>query len=679
MITTPQATPTMNALPYTPYAELSTTQLLDRYQQILMKAPALITILSGSDLVFELVNDSYQQLFSGRVLLGKPLLEAVPEIKGQPIEAILNNVLDTGKTYLGAEVLITLIREKKTLEDAYFNFIYQARLNTEGRVDGILVFAFEVTEIVKTKKLAEENESYLRSLVLNAHYSLMILRGKDLIVETVNQEMTRILNKPIEEVIGKPLSEILSPDDNSELQELLKKVYQTGKAYTSEEKVFYFDSPEGRITKYVSFFTDPIFNAAGQVSGVISSGVDITEKVQTRKLLEKSLNTQQLLINELSRSNRKLEEANANLRALNLHLNTSRQELQQSKGMLQFSIEAAKIGTWSLDLNTMVPAFSARQKELYGFHPTEEVGVNELVNQVVAEYRDKSAELMQQVIVRGGLYDLNFPVLGFHDQKLRWLRVLGSLKTDASGGKSYFSGVSIEITEQVEVELRKDHFINIVSHELKTPLTSAKVYVQILQQKADEQGYKYFSDTLKKADLKLDKMTGLINNFLNVSQLESGKIKLEFSSFELNSLITELLNEPDYQSYATNIKFTPSDNIILRADRDKIGQVITNLLGNAIKYATLNKTIKICCEAEAGQATVSVQDFGIGISDDEQQQIFRRYYRVEGIENAFISGFGIGLYLCTEILDQHNGRLSVESKQGRGSTFSFSLPLNNPN
>jgi signal transduction histidine kinase len=123
------------------------------------------------------------------------------------------------------------------------------------------------------------------------------------------------------------------------------------------------------------------------------------------------------------------------------------------------------------------------------------------------------------------------------------------------------------------------------------------------------------------------------------------------------------------------VLFKPAAPICVDADREKIGQVINNLISNAVKYSPVGSTIKVGCEQVAGHVQISVADKGLGISKDDMKRLFERYYRARGNENKHIAGFGIGLYLCSEIIKGHNGRIWAESQPGKGSTFYFTLPL----
>jgi len=167
----------------------------------------------------------------------------------------------------------------------------------------------------------------------------------------------------------------------------------------------------------------------------------------------------------------------------------------------------------------------------------------------------------------------------------------------------------------------------------------------------------------------------MINGFLNVSRLESGRIQMDFQPFDLALLVTELDEEAKASIFSHQIVFAPIAETWVNADREKISQVFNNLISNATKYAQAGTAVHVSCNIVDGNVLVSVRDEGIGINKNDLPRLFERYYRVQETEMSHISGFGIGLYLCSEIVKMHGGQIWAESEPGKGSTFYFSLPV----
>jgi signal transduction histidine kinase len=197
----------------------------------------------------------------------------------------------------------------------------------------------------------------------------------------------------------------------------------------------------------------------------------------------------------------------------------------------------------------------------------------------------------------------------------------------------------------------------------------------VLLDKFRNQDDRFVTDALSKADQQVKRMTNLINGFLNVSRLESGKINLEKQEFLLNDLMKDIIDETRIMVKSHELILLAGNAVFVHADRDKIGSVITNLVSNAIKYSPKGKKVQLACQQEGNYVKVMVEDEGIGIKKEDQEKLFERYYRVENNQARYISGFGIGLYLSSEIIHRHHGRIGVESTPGTGSTFWFTLPL----
>jgi signal transduction histidine kinase len=170
-------------------------------------------------------------------------------------------------------------------------------------------------------------------------------------------------------------------------------------------------------------------------------------------------------------------------------------------------------------------------------------------------------------------------------------------------------------------------------------------------------------------------MTAMINGFLNISRLESGKIHIEKQDFDMETLILDVIEEANLTTSTHVINYDQRQPVLLNADRDKIGSVISNFISNAIKYSPKGKYIDVSCIVKDGEVILSVKDDGMGIKPEDLDKIFDRYYRVETNHTRHISGFGIGLYLSSEIIERHGGKVWAKSESGKGSTFYFSLPL----
>lgn len=247
---------------------------------------------------------------------------------------------------------------------------------------------------------------------------------------------------------------------------------------------------------------------------------------------------------------------------------------------------------------------------------------------------------------------------------------------DEWGNITYFVGIWKDITSHIEQEKRKDEFISIASHELKTPITTVKVFTQLLQKMFKDSGNKEVIKYLDRMGYQVDKLTKLIGDLLDVSKLQSGKLELRKEAFDIEKLIRETAEnfEATDNSHKIIIKSSGKKEIV--ADRDRIEQVVINLISNAIKYSPGAEKVLIKIKTAGDDIIISVKDYGVGISQEYLDKIFGRFYRVYDARDKTFPGLGMGLYISYEIIERHGGKMWVKSEKDKGSTFYFSLPNN---
>lgn len=269
---------------------------------------------------------------------------------------------------------------------------------------------------------------------------------------------------------------------------------------------------------------------------------------------------------------------------------------------------------------------------------------------------------------------------------LRSGKVYGQAQLETTGGQKYeveYSAASNimpyrhvvvirDITSQKEEERRRDHFLGIASHEMKNALAGIKSFTQLLQRKLDNKDEKP-QEYVRRIDMNTNRLNRLMEDLMDMTRLKSQQLTLIKDSFEINSLIKDVAEEMQV-SYKRSILVHTENPVFVSADRVRIRQVLTNLMKNAVKYSPDDKEIIVASLCEAGNIRVSVQDFGIGISKEDQKKIFDLFYRVED-GGTHTAGLGIGLYISYEIIKMHGGKFFVTSTKKKGSTFSFLLPI----
>ncbi|MGI9059664.1 MAG: chemotaxis protein CheB [Ktedonobacteraceae bacterium] len=232
-------------------------------------------------------------------------------------------------------------------------------------------------------------------------------------------------------------------------------------------------------------------------------------------------------------------------------------------------------------------------------------------------------------------------------------------------------------TEQDQQRMleQREEFMAIASHELKTPVTSLKGYTQMLHSRFDKAGDERSASMLAKMEMQINKLIKLIGTLLDVTKIEAGKLFWDHERFDLDALVRETVEDMGHMSERQQVRIEGAVKTFVSGDRERISQVLTNLLSNAIKYAPQADTVVVTLEADADAATVGVQDFGIGIAPEKQARVFDRFFRVNESEHQTFPGLGLGLYISAEIVKRHGGRMWVESREGEGATFFFTVLL----
>lgn len=231
-----------------------------------------------------------------------------------------------------------------------------------------------------------------------------------------------------------------------------------------------------------------------------------------------------------------------------------------------------------------------------------------------------------------------------------------------------------EIEFRKEAERKKDEFISIASHELKTPLTSVKGYLQLLERSVDKGDTSVIKTRLSKVQNQLEKLNVLVADLLDISKIESGELKFNKKYFSIDQLLANVIEVMQPSSPGFTIVRKGLASGLVFGDEMRIEQVIVNFITNAIKYSPGTHEIEIKAEFYDDKLYVGVKDFGIGMSEEHREKVFNKFYRVEETSLRF-QGLGIGLYISSEIINRHNGTIGVNSVPGKGSEFYFYLPI----
>lgn len=385
---------------------------------------------------------------------------------------------------------------------------------------------------------------------------------------------------------------------------------------------------------------NPQYNEQGEFTGYIGACTDVTDKT--------------------------LAESEVKLR--NRELNNQIRQFEFVTGFMPVQL-------WTARTDGQVDYFNQRAVDYFGAQANEIAA--SWLNAIHPDDRDACVEAWNYAVNTGNVYQCEFR-LKDKDQNYKW-HLSRALPFIIDGKIIKWFGTNTDIDEQKQLQRQKDDFLGIASHELKTPVTSIKAYAQVLGAMLSKEGEQKKAEMVLRMDAQINRLTNLIGDLLDVTKINSGRLQFNKTWFDFNETLQETVEDLQHttQKHKLIQNFTPTGRIY--SDKDRVSQVITNLITNAIKYSPHTDTIIISTRRENNEVIVCVQDFGIGIPEDKKDRVFEQFYRVSGNKQHTFPGLGLGLYISSEIIKREGGRMWVNSIEGKGSTFCFALPVDDIN
>lgn len=380
-------------------------------------------------------------------------------------------------------------------------------------------------------------------------------------------------------------------------------------------------------------------------------------------------NVQDLKIARLEEEIKELQSQNRELAA------SAKLESAYKESQLRFRtiFESSRLGNKILDSDLKILQVNPALVSMLGYDSKEDLIGKQILKYVPEDCQGSWKKLQNQ------LWEKATPSFSLEtcmirkDGKVIWCQVTSILFLDA--GKNLGYTILEDITEQRNLRLQKEEFIAVASHELQTPLTTLRAGLQLISRlvKQDDIITARIVKLFSSVEANADKLHNLVRDLLSTSKLEQGELvlnKVRFNALELvEKCCTHIRSSGIYE-----IKHDIDSSLELFADEQKINQVLVNLVNNAVKYAPESKNILIRIRSLGDTARIEVIDYGQGISEENLDKLFSRYYQVMKNGNHS-SGLGLGLYISAEIIRRHNGEIGVESEPGKGSTFWFTIPV----
>lgn len=653
-----------------------------RVRLIIEQAPAAICLFTDKKQhIIELANERMLKVW-GKThdVIGKPLLEGIPELIGQPFNDILNEIYETKKPYTGVGTPAKLVVDGK-LQTFYFDFTYQPILDSKGEVTGILDIAEDVTEKVKSQKALEEAVLFSSSIVDNSPVAKIVYIGYDMVLNTVNRVMLDLLGKE-ESIIGKTFEEVFPEFKDTHLLETMRKVYVTGETFVQPEERLELIKNGQPFTGYYSYIYKALRNTDNEIYGMIVTATDITDQV------------------------------------------LARQKVEEAEIRLSSAVELAQLSTWSIDVRTNKINYSPRLQEWLGIDEAIHDGPS---NRIAEEDRERIFEAIQRAIHSEGKgrFDETFTIVNTQNAHRRIIHAHAQMSYDENHQPLQLAGVAQDITLQKQAQLaleqevqirteelastneelmatieelantnsnltdtnkQLEQFAYVASHDLQEPLRKIEVFSSILSEKSNLEPKE--SEYVRKINRSANRMRYLINDLLEFSRLmHEGEIAM--SVVDLKTVVQKVKDDFELTIQEKQAVLRVQELPVVLASSLQMNQLFYNLIGNALKFVDKNTPpdIKIYSELiPAEQAKlymplgiagmnywkISVQDNGIGIEQEYLDNIFEVFKRLHNKESY--SGSGIGLSICKLIVNNHSGRLYCESEFGKGSTFHIILP-----
>jgi len=604
----------------------------DSLALLLLQAPIALSMLMGDDFVIQVANPQMLELWGKEPqIIGKKLIEALPELKDQPFIDILIQVKKSGKPYKGYRQAASLVRHG-TMEICYFDFIYAPIYNDEvNEIIGISIVATEITDQVLAEIKAEETEYKFQTIIQGADYPIAIYKGEDFIIDMANDKILESWGKD-KSVLGKKISEGIPELLNQPFIKLLKQVYESGETYFAKEDRADL-IVDGEIkTYYFNFSYQPIRNHNGEVYAILNVAVDVTDVVNAKRQLKEN------------------EERYRNM------------------------ADSLPTIVWTADKEGNIDYYNKKWYDYTGFDGLDnrETAASKILHPNDFE---KAIELWKTSKKNKTGYEIEYQFKNrLKEGTYKWFLGRAVPIKDENDEVSHWIGTCTDIDESKQFQQQKDNFLGIASHELKTPLTSLKLYSQFLEKNLRTQNDDKNADVALKMDEQVNKLTNLVNELLDVTKIQNGKILLNTVDFDFDDLVNEVVEE---QQMSTRHRIYMDKGNIgnIQGDRNRISQVMSNLISNAIKYSPDADKIMITTKVtDKNNVLFCVKDYGIGIPEAKKDKVFEQYYRVSGSKEHTFPGLGLGLYISSEIIKRSGGRIFVNSVEGKGSEFCFEIP-----
>ncbi|TKK71708.1 PAS domain S-box protein [Ilyomonas limi] len=584
--------------------------------------------------------------------IGKGFFELFPQYN---YEGWKNNL----QRALGGE-LVYYPKLKFTVDSGYGEIFLIPLRNTEQEISGILCITRIITELVTTterlqesyKELQRNEERHYRMINEVQDYSIILL-DEEGNIESWSAGAEKIKGYTANEVMGKNFGMFYTQADrDAQLpQQLIRQAINEGRATHEGWQM----RKDGSVF-WANVVVTALHDESGEIVGFSKVAKDLTERKIAEDNLRSYAEQLELKNNELQLSNKKLQDAREQL----------------AKNRTRYLIEAMPHIVATTASDGTLDYANQHLMDYLGL-TFEEVQHEKWIDAVHPADKKKLLTIWMKCLETKQDLQMEFR---FRRSDGEYLWHLAIAKPIVRAQEELFDMWIITLTnihDQKLMDEKKDEFIGIASHELKTPLTSAKAYAQMLQMLLKKERNAEALMYVKKTNLFIDRLNNLISELLDITKIQHGKLQMSFAPFNFNEMMADTIELIQHTKPKQRIYSKGTAAYLINGDKERLQQVLTNLLSNAIKYSPEADRVEVAITNCEDHLQVAVRDYGIGIPKSDQQKIFERFYRVEDKATKF-QGLGIGLFISAEIIRRHNADIWVESWPGKGSVFYFTLP-----
>ncbi len=600
------------------------------FKSVFMNAPAFITIRRGPELRYDFVNKAVTDSSKRNDHIGKTPEELYPGRSNAEDIAIIEKVLKTGKPRKGQRHRMEYEDEYGIKKEIYLDYYLTPVFDQQAKVDGVAVFGFDVSDLVLANKEMEISKNRMEFIADTMPHKVWMADGNGRI-QYLNKAWLDYIKLNKEDIPDWDWGMVIHPEERAISKSRLIESLNNMTEFSMENRLL---NSNGESRWHLSKAI-PLKDKSGELVMWIGTSTDIHDrKIQVEELKDNEIYFRTLADETPFMVWKSDVEGNC---------------VYVNKKWVEFT------------------GLTFEESMGYGFSSAMTAGSTEAIrNHWISDVKNRR------------IHQNKFQLKNIEGEN-RWVFAQANpffIDNEFQG----YVGSLVDITDQEnasqalkDLSDRKDEFLSIASHELKTPLTSIKASVQLIAKSLDEEHK--LNTFAKSASDQLLRLERLIADLLDVSKINAGKLVYNESEFDFPEMLAESVRDIQQTSLKHTLELINLNSINFTGDRFRIEQVIFNFLSNAIKYSPDADRVIVKLEIIDNNIVVSVQDFGIGIETENLAKTFDRYYRVDNTSMRF-QGLGLGLFISSEILKRHHGNLWIESEPKAGSTFYFSLPLN---